>query len=250
MGEETTTEHLRTFATLDALGGKVSKRVEVLMDSVDGASGRVRVAGPAPLGSDDEQVVDGTATGWVDAASLRDWYRPDRVVVPSEDAPAPGLYADTRSRGRVRIADLEGHLGPDGRPAFRAVVASGSTHESTPTLDASLPRDDAVRLVSVSHGESPDGEPADATIETRPVLHLLAPGVYPDHSGDLPGLPARPAVGSVRIRAFVIENGERHEIERVDERAHTVWVLRDGRSVPFSASAFGPDLVRYQAEPA
>jgi hypothetical protein len=226
MGDDTSIalDDLRTFATWDAHGGKVSRRVEVL--EAPGDDGLVAVA-------------DGTVVRRVEPGSLRDWYHPDLVVIARSEGPEPGLYADTRTRGRVRIADLEGHLGPDGRPAFRALTGSGEE----PTLDAPLPREEAVRLVAV---QERDGDAV--SVVSLPVRHLLSPGVYPDRSRDLPGLPARSDRSSVRVRAFVVAEGERHEIERIDERAHTVWVLRDGQSTPFSVSAFGPDLVRYVAE--
>ncbi len=246
---------LRVFATLDTHGGKVSQRVEVLVDAPDPRAGLVAVRGRHPLDAADEHPDDPSdalergvpAVGWVAPESLRDWYRPDRLVVSEADAVAagldPGLYADTRTRGRVRVADPEGHLGPDGRPAFRALTGP----VETPTLDTPLPREEAVRLVSVELADDGDGMVA---LVSRPVLHVLSPGVYPDHAGDLPGTSARPASRSVRIRAFVIVDGTRHEVDRVDEQAHTMWVHRDGRAVPFAVSAFGPDLVRYSAEPA
>lgn len=253
------THDLRVFATLDTRSGKVSQRVQVLVERVDDEHpGLLAVIGAHPLEAAEEHPLDGTdrrptrgerVMGWVPPTALRDWYRPDRLSISRHEAAAagitPGLFADTRARGRVRIADPEGHLGPDGRPAFRALTASSTG----PTLDAPLPRDEVVRLVTV---ETDDPETADAsvTVVSRPVAPVLPPGLYPDHAGDLPGLPARPAARMLRVRAFVVADGARHEVTRVDEQAHTVWVERDGRSVPFAVSAFGPDLFRYTAEPA
>jgi hypothetical protein len=52
------------------------------------------------------------------------------------------------------------------------------------------------------------------------------------------------------VRAAVLLDGELHEVERVDERAATIWLRRDGAVVPIASSAVGPDLVRYTATPA
>jgi len=264
MTDETPTavEELRTFATFDSLGGKVSKRVEVLptepRPSDDGRyDGLVAVVGEHPLGALDERP-HGHATlargvpsvGWVDPADLRDWYRPDRVVVPLVEANVaglePGLFADTRTRGRVRITDREGHLGPDGRPAFRALVGP----PAEPRLDAPLPREEVVRIVSVSPDAVTDAGAAGVAVVTMPVAPVLAPGVYPDRAADRVGLPPAPSRGAVRVRAFSVSGGERHEIERLDEQANTMWIAApDGQVVPVAVNAVEPDLVRYVAEP-
>jgi hypothetical protein len=235
---------LRTFATFDSHGGKVSKRVEVL-EATPRPDGLVAVRGPHPLGAVDEERAGSAVVGWVDPAELRDWYRPDRVVVSHIEARSAGLtaglFADTRSRGRVRIDGLEGHLGPDGRPAFRTLVGPGDA----PVVDAPLPREDVVRIVSVS--VEADG----VVVTTMPVSPILAPGVYPDRARDRPGLPPVPDDRSVRVRAYSVSRGERSEIERLDERANTMWIAgADGRSVPVAVNGIGPDLVRYTSEPA
>jgi hypothetical protein len=239
-----TDEALRTFATFDSHGGKVSKRVEVLADTPR-PDGLVAVRGPHPLGAVDEEPVGTAVVGWVDPAELRDWYRPDRIVVPLAEARSaglvPGLFADSRSRGRVRIDGLEGHLGPDDRPAFRTLAGPGED----PVVDAPLPREDVVRIVSVAD------EPTGMVVVTTPVSPILPPGVYPDRAHDRPGLPPAPDRGRVRVRAFSVSRGERSEIERVDERANTMWIAAgDGRSVPVAVNGIGPDLVRYTSEPA
>ncbi|PZF62541.1 hypothetical protein DEI92_03450 [Curtobacterium sp. MCBD17_034] len=254
-------EALRTYATLDSHGGKVSKRVEVLTDVPSSAAdgrhdGMVAVRGPWPTGALDEHAEDGAelvrgtpTVGWVDPATLRDWYRPDLVIVPLSEAHGaglrPGLFADTRTRGRVRIDDREGHVGPDGRPAFRALAGSPGDLR----LDAPLPRDEVVRVVEVrDDARTEDGASAVAVL-TTPVLPVLAPGVYPDHAGDRAGLPPAPAPGSVRVRAFWVEQGERAEIVRLDAPANTMWVDRGHRGpVPVAVSGVGPDLVRYVTE--
>ena len=61
------------------------------------------------------------------------------------------------------------------------------------------------------------------------------------------GLPPRPASGLVRVTASVLLDGELHEVDRIDERAATIWIRRDDRVVPIATSAVGPDLVRYAA---
>jgi hypothetical protein len=241
-----TISDLRTFATFDGHGGKVSKRVEVLdHEPTPGGphEGLVAVRGPHPLGALDERAAEDSThrIGWVDPATLRDWYRPDRVVVSRLDARRsglePGTYADSRGRGRVRIDGLEARLAPDGRPAFRALAGS---HDA-PVVDVWLPTDQAVRLVVVRSVE--DG----LEIVTAPVSPFLSPGRYPAYGEDVVGLPPRPSTGHVLVSAAVLLDGALHEVERIDERAATVWIRRDGRSVPIAASAVGPDLVRYTA---
>ncbi|PZE86333.1 hypothetical protein [Curtobacterium sp. MCBD17_032] len=266
----TAPEDLRTFATFDGHGGKVSKRVEVLDHrppvSSDGRyDGLVAVRGEHPLGALDERAADDSAEltrgvpsiGWVDPATLRDWYRPDRVVVSLLDARRsglePGVYADSRGRGRVRIDGQEAHLGADGRPAFRALAGSAES----PKVDVPLPMDQAVRLVvvAVPHAGRDGDAPAHRTasgaagveVVTTPVAPLLAPGVYPEYADDVPGLPPRPASGRVRVDASVLLDGALHRVDRLDERANTLWIDRGGRTVPIAASDVGGDLVRYTA---
>lgn len=240
---------LRTFATFDGHGGKVSKRVEVLDHSDTHHAGLVAVRGEHPLGALDERAADEDASltrgvpsiGWVDPASLRDWYRPDRVVVTRLEARRsglePGVYADSRGRGRVRIDGLEAHLGPDGRPAFRALAGSGDA----PVVDVPLPKDQAVRLVVVSAVTS------GVEVVTTPVVPFLAPGEYPSYASDVPGLPPREPVGRVAVSASVLLDGALHRVDRLDERANTMWIERDGRVVPVAANEIGADLVRYTA---
>ncbi|MFJ3384306.1 MULTISPECIES: hypothetical protein [unclassified Curtobacterium] len=248
---------LRTYATFDGHGGKVSKRVEVLDHAPldDRYAGLVAVRGEHPLGALDERAVDDDAElargvasiGWVDPATLRDWYRPDRVVVPLIEARRSGLeagvYADTRGRGRVQIDGREAHLAPDGRPAFRALAGSGA-------VDAPLPKDQVVRLVTVTAGAVTGSGAAGVEIVTTPISPLLAPGTYPAYADDVPGLPPRVPSGTVRVRASVLLDGSLLPVERLDEPANTLWVTRDGRSVPLAANEVGPDLVRYTAVPA
>ncbi|PYY36767.1 hypothetical protein DEJ16_02535 [Curtobacterium sp. MCJR17_055] len=271
----TVPEDLRTFATFDGHGGKVSKRVEVLDHrppvSPDGRyDGLVAVRGEHPLGALDERAADDSAEltrgvasiGWVDPATLRDWYRPDRVVVSLLDARRsglePGVYADSRGRGRVRIDGQEAHLGPDGRPAFRALAGTAEA----PKVDVPLPMDQAVRLVVVTvagrDGDDLGGTaPAHRTstgaagveVVTTPVAPLLAPGEYPEYADDVPGLPPRPASGRVRVSASVLLDGALHPVDRLDEQANTLWIERGGRVVPIAASDVGGDLVRYTATP-
>lgn len=249
-----TISDLRTFATFDGHGGKVSKRVEVL-DHEPSASGPyeglVPVRGEHPLGAIDERAADESAAlargaasiGWVDPATLRDWYRPDRVVVSRLEARRsglePGTYADSRGRGRVRVDGLEARLAPDGRPAFRALAGSADA----PVVDVPLPTDQAVRLVSV--------RPVDEGLEvvTAPVSPFLSPGRYETFDDDVVGLPPRPATGHVLVSASVLLDGELHEVERIDERAATIWIRQGERTVPIAASSIGPDLVRYRPVP-
>lgn len=256
----TASDALRTFATLDAHGGKVSKRVEVLAVAPPAddprLAGLVAVRGAWPTGAVDEHTEDGstprrgtTTVGWVDPSALRDWYRPDLVVVPLAEARSaglrPGLFADSRTRGRVRIADREGHVGPDGRPAFRALAGRPGDLR----LDAPLPRDEVVRVVEVREDAQTDTGASGLAVLTTPVLPVLAPGVYPDHAGDRAGLPPAPAPSSVRVRAFWVERGERSEIVRVDAPANTMWVDRGAPDlVPVAVSHVGADLVRYVTE--
>jgi hypothetical protein len=155
----------------------------------------------------------------------------------------PGAYADTRGRGRVRIDGLEAHLAPDGRPAFRALAGSGDA----PKVDVPLPKDQVVRLVTVTAGARTASGAEGLEIVTTPISPFLAPGEHAAYADDVPGLPPRPASGRVRVRAFVVRDGERHEVERLDERANTMWVRVDGRSVPYAANDVGADLVRYEA---
>ncbi|WP_144710248.1 hypothetical protein [Curtobacterium pusillum] len=241
-----TISDLRTFATFDGHGGKVSKRVEVLdHEPAPGGphEGLVAVRGRHPLGALDERAADDSThrIGWVDPATLRDWYRPDRVVVSRIEARrsglTPGTYADSRGRGRVRIDGLEARLAPDGRPAFRALAGP----DDAPVVDVWLPTDQAVRLVVVRAVD--DG----LEVVTAPVSPFLAPGRYPTYGDDVVGLPLRPATGHVLVSAAVLLDGSLHEVERIDERAATVWIRRDDRSVPIAASSVGPDLVRYTA---
>lgn len=179
-----TISDLRTFATFDGHGGKVSKRVEVLDHEPPTAgpyAGLVAVRGEHPLGALDERPVDDGADlargvpsiGWVDPGTLRDWYRPDRVVVSRLEARRsglePGLYADSRGRGRVRIDGLEALLAPDGRPAFRALAGPADA----PVVDVPLPTDQAVRLVAVRAVE--DG----LEVVTTPVSPFLSPAATP-----------------------------------------------------------------------
>lgn len=272
----TAPEDLRTFATFDGHGGKVSKRVEVLDHrppvSPDGRyDGLVAVRGEHPLGALDERAADDSAElargvasiGWVDPATLRDWYRPDRVVVSLLDARRsglePGVYADSRGRGRVRIDGQEAHLAADGRPAFRALAGS----VDAPKVDVPLPMDQAVRLVVVSTTGTGD-VPADGTVGrpvrtesgalgvevvTTPVAPVLTPGEYPTYADDVPGLPPRPASGRVRVTASVLLDGSMHRVDRLDGPANTLWIERGGRVVPVAASDVGSDLVRYTATP-
>lgn len=250
-----TISDLRTFATFDGHGGKVSKRVEVLDHEPSAGSpheGLVAVRGEHPLGALDERAADDSAAlergvesiGWVDPATLRDWYRPDRVVVSRLEARRsgiePGTYADSRGRGRVRIDGLEARLAPDGRPAFRALAGSGDA----PVADVPLPTDQAVRLVAV--------RPVDEGLEivTAPVSPFLSPGRYPAFGDDVVGLPPRPVTGHVHVSAAVLLDGELHDVDRIDERAATIWIRRGDRTVPIAASSVGPDLVRYTAVPA
>ncbi|WP_144762429.1 hypothetical protein [Curtobacterium sp. 9128] len=237
---------LRTFATFDGHDGKVSKRVEVLDHADDRYEGLVAVRGERPLGALDEREVGSASIGWVDPATLRDWYRPDRVVVPVIEARRsdlqPGTYADTRGRGRVRIDGLEAHLGPDGRPAFRALAGSG-------VVDMPLPKDQVVRLVTVTADAVTASGAAGVEIVTTPISPLLAPGRYPAYADDVPGLPPRPASGTVLVTASVLLDGTLSPVERLDEPANTLWVTRDGRSVPIAANEVGADLVRYTATP-
>ena len=254
----TAPEDLRTFATFDGHGGKVSKRVEVLEHeppvSADGRyDGLVAVRGEHPLGALDERPADesvalarGVASiGWVDRTTLRDWYRPDRIVVTGIEARRsglePGTFADTRTRGRVRIDGLEAHLATDGRPAFRALAGPAAA----PVVDLPLPTDQVVRLVVVTAAESGSG----VEVVTTPTAPFLAPGEYPVYGADVPGLPPRPATGRVRVTASVLLDGELHRLHQVDERAATMWIERDGRVVPIAANEVGPDLVRYTASP-
>ncbi|OIH97648.1 hypothetical protein [Curtobacterium sp. MCBA15_001] len=245
---------LRTFATFDGHGGKVSQRVEVLDHRDDDHEGMVPVLGAHPLGAVDERPVDDAALargvasiGWVDPATLRDWYRPDRVVVSAIEARrsdlSPGTYADTRGRGRVRIDGLEAHLGSDGRPAFRALAGSG-------VVDVPLPKDQVVRLVTVRADVRTPSGAAGTEIVTTPISPLLAPGEYPAYDDDVPGLPPRAPSGRVHVRASVLLEGTLFPVERLDEPANTIWVRRDDRSVPIAANEVGPDLVRYTATPA
>lgn len=246
---------LRTFATFDGHGGKVSQRVEVLDHADDDHEGLVAVRGAHPLGAVDERAADDDAElargvasiGWVDPATLRDWYRPDRVVVSAIEARrsdlTPGTYADTRGRGRVRIDGLEAHLGSDGRPAFRALAGSG-------VVDVPLPKDQVVRLVTVRDDVRTATGAAGVEIVTTPISPLLAPGEYPAWARDVPGLPPRASSGRVVVRASVLLDGELFPVERLDEPANTIWVRRDERSVPIAANEIGPDLVRYTAVPA
>ncbi|MBT2502776.1 hypothetical protein [Curtobacterium sp. ISL-83] len=245
---------LRTYATFDGHGGKVSKRVEVL-DHEPTASGPyaglVPVRGEHPLGALDERAADESAAlsrgvpsiGWVDPATLRDWYRPDRVVVTRLEARQsgiePGLYADSRGRGRVRIDGREAVLAPDGRPAFRALAGPADA----PVVDLPLPKDQAVRLVSVA--AVADG----LELVTTPVSPFLEPGEYPVYGDDVPGLPPRAPSGRVLVRAAVLLDGELHRVERIDEPAATIWIRRGEAVVPIAASGVGPDLVRYEATP-
>ena len=237
---------LRTFATFDGHGGKVSKRVEVLDHSDDRYEGLVAVRGEHPIGALDERPVGSASIGWVDPATLRDWYRPDRIVVSSLEARRsdlqPGTYADTRGRGRVRIDGLEAHLGPDGRPAFRALAGSG-------VVDLPLPKDQVVRLVVVTADAVTASGAAGVEIVTTPISPLLAPGTYPAYADDVPGLPPRPASGQVSVSAAVLLDGSLSPVERLDEPGNTLWITRDGRSVPIAANEVGPDLVRYTAVP-
>ncbi|WIB60813.1 hypothetical protein DEJ13_02990 [Curtobacterium sp. MCLR17_007] len=245
---------LRTFATFDGHGGKVSQRVEVLDHRDDDHEGLVAVLGAHPLGAVDERPLDDDASlargvasiGWVDPATLRDWYRPDRVVVPDIEARrsdlSPGTYADTRGRGRVRIDSQEAHLGPDGRPAFRALAGSG-------VVDVPLPKDQVVRLVTVRADVPTESGAAGTEIVTTPISPLLAPGEYPSYADDVPGLPRRASSGRVHVRAAVLLDGTLFPVERLDEPANTIWIRRDDRSVPIAANEVGPDLVRYTASP-
>lgn len=247
-----TISDLRTFATFDGHGGKVSKRVEVLdhEPSTGGPyAGLVAVRGEHPIGAIDERAADESAAlargsesiGWVDPATLRDWYRPDRVVVSRLEARRsglePGTYADSRGRGRVRIDGLEARLAPDGRPAYRALAGSADA----PVVDVPLPTDQAVRLVAVRAVDE------GLEIVTTPVSPFLAPGRYPTFGDDVVGLAPRAATGHVRVRAAVLLDGSLHEVERIDEQAATIWIRRDDRTVPVAASSIGPDLVRYTA---
>ncbi len=236
------TSDLRTFATFDGHGGKVSKRVEVLDHEPAAGSpyeGMVAVRGQHPLGAVDERPAGSAVVGWVDPATLRDWYRPDRIVVSRLEARRsglePGTYADSRGRGRVRIDGLEAQLGPDGRPAFRALA--GPT--DAPVVDVPLPTDQAVRLVAVRAVDE------GLEVVTTPVSPFLSPGVVATYDDDVVGLPPRPATGDVTVSAAVLLDGSLHEVERIDERAATIWIRRAGRSVPIAASGVGPDLVRY-----
>jgi hypothetical protein len=248
---------LRTYATFDGHGGKVSQRVEVLDHAPrdEHHAGLVAVRGAHPLGAIDERAVDDDAElargvasiGWVDPATLRDWYRPDRVVVSRIEARRsglePGVYADTRGRGRVEIDGQEAHLGPDGRPAFRALAGSG-------VVDVPLPKDQVVRLVTVTADATTPSGAAGIEIVTTPISPLLAPGTYPAFADDVPGLPPRDPSGRVVVTASVLLEGSLHPVERLDEPANTLWITRDGRSVPLAANEVGPDLVRYTASPA
>lgn len=260
MSDETTTAPagLRTFATIDSSGGKVSKRVEVLAIeppvTPDGRyDGMLVVRGEHPTGAldpraeSDADLARGVVTvGFAPASSLRDWYAPDRVDLAPDAGLAPGTYAETRTRGRVRIDGLEAHLAPDGRPAFRTLVRSGAS--GTDVVDVPVPREDVLRVVTVT--PSPDG-PALSLVSV-PVLPVMSPGTCPDRAADVPGLPPRDDSGTVRIRAFWIEHGARAEIVRVDEPAYTAWVVRAAESepVPISVAAIGADLVRYEVVPA
>lgn len=76
---------------------------------------------------------------------------------------------------------------------------------------------------------------------------FLQPGEHPAYGDDVVGLPPRPASGHVRVTASVLLDGELHEVDRIDERAATIWIRRDDRVVPIATSAVGPDLVRYAA---
>jgi len=249
-----TISDLRTFATFDGHGGKVSKRVEVL-DHEPSASGPyeglVPVRGEHPLGAIDERAADESAAlargaesiGWVDPATLRDWYRPDRVVVSRLEARRsglePGTYADSRGRGRVRVDGLEARLAPDGRPAFRALAGSADA----PVVDVPLPTDQAVRLVSVRAVDE------GLEVVTAPVSPFLSPGRYETFDDDVVGLSPRPATGHVLVSASVLLDGELYEVERIDERAATIWIRQGERTVPIAASSIGPDLVRYRPVP-
>lgn len=251
-------EDLRTFATFDGHGGKVSKRVEVLEHeppvSPDGRyDGLVAVRGEHPLGALDERPADGSVAltrgvasiGWVDRATLRDWYRPDRIVVTGIEARRaglePGTFADSRTRGRVRIDGLEAHLATDGRPAFRALAGPAVA----PVVDVPLPMDQVVRLVVVTAAAAG----SDVEVVTTPIAPFLAPGEYPVYGVDVPGLPPRPATGLARVTASVLIDGDLYRLDRLDERAATMWIERDGRVVPIAANDVGPDLVRYSASP-
>jgi len=241
-----TISDLRTFATFDGHGGKVSKRVEVLdHEPTPGGphEGLVAVRGPHPLGALDERTAEDSThrIGWVDPATLRDWYRPDRVVVSRLDARQsglePGTYADSRGRGRVRIDGLEARLAPDGRPAFRALAGPADA----PVVDVPLPTDQAVRLVVVRHVDE------GLEIVTTPVSPFLSPGRYTAHDDDVVGLPPRGSTGHQVVSAAVLLDGTLHQVERIDERAATIWIRQGDRTVPIAASAIGPDLVRYTA---
>ncbi|WP_288468163.1 hypothetical protein [uncultured Curtobacterium sp.] len=250
-----TISDLRTFATFDGHGGKVSKRVEVLDHEPSPAgpyAGLVAVRGEHPLGAVDERPADdgadlarGVASiGWVDPATLRDWYRPDRVVVSRLEARRsglePGLYADSRGRGRVRIDGLEALLAPDGRPAFRALAGPADA----PVVDVRLPTDQAVRLVAVR--EVDEG----LEVVTTPVSPFLSPGQYRAYDDDVVGLPPRPSSGTVEVRAAVLLDGSLHQVVRIDERAATIWLRQGDAEVPVASSAVGADLVRYTVVPA
>lgn len=250
-----TISDLRTFATFDGHGGKVSKRVEVLDHEPSAGGpyeGLVAVRGAHPLGALDERAADESVAlargaesiGWVDPATLRDWYRPDRLVVSRLEARrsglVPGAYADSRGRGRVRIDGLEARLAPDGRPAFRALAGSAEA----PVVDVPLPTDQAVRLVAVRAVDE------GLEVVTAPVSPFLSPGRYPVFGDDVVGLPPRGTTGDVLVSAAVLLEGALHEVERIDERAATIWIRRGDRTVPVAASSIGPDLVRYTAVPA
>ena len=135
---------LRTFATFDGHGGKVSKRVEVLDHEPAAGSpheGLVAVRGEHPLGALDERAADESAAlargvpsvGWVDPSTLRDWYRPDRVVITRLEARQsgiePGLYADSA------VADGSGSTA--WRHGSPPTVGPPSAHWPVPTRPGS-----------------------------------------------------------------------------------------------------------------
>ncbi|KQO61479.1 hypothetical protein [Curtobacterium sp. Leaf261] len=265
MNDDTTTDPgLRVFATIDSHDGKVSRRVEVLPvdppSTPDGRyDGMVVVRGEHPTGALDPQPVDDAdaslvrgawSIGYAAPADLHDWYRPDRVVVPHAEARVSGLtagtFADTRTRGRVRIDGREAHIAPDGRPAFRTLVGSDDVR-----VDVPLPRDEVVRLVEIDTEATTDTGAAGVMVRSVPVLPILPPGEHPDRSSDVVGLPPRDTGTRVAVRASWIVRGERVAIVRVDAEANTAWIGRPGQEpTPIAANVIDADLVRYEVSPA
>ena len=191
---------------------------------------------------------DGTLIGWdLDGAAGFGSSYPglgERWISNRVEAVEPGKLVVAPARSLVRSLETVEEVPLD------AVFLDPRTGEEVATVPVG--KTGAQSFFGSSVAVSPDARlvavtavPEGLELVTTPVSPFLSPGRYAAYAADVPGLPPRPSTGTERVTASVLLDGALHVVDRIDERAATMWIERDGSVVPIALSGIGPDLVRY-----